>query len=128
MGSKKSEGGAASATLHKRLAQVRACERAGESLKAYAARHGLSVHMLYQAKKMARQQGLLPPHGAQKGSPARPKQLRRSRFVEAISTPAMPQLGYSWRLRFSSGEVLESSTPLAGGEALQLIDALRGQP
>lgn len=128
MGSKKSDGGAASAALRKRLAHVRACERAGESLKAYAARHGLSVHMLYQAKKTARQQGLLPPHGTEKGSPARSTRPRRSRFVEAISAPALPQAGYSWRLRFPSGEVLESSTPLAGDAALRLIGALRGRP
>ena len=69
MGGKKAGGGLAAGTLRKRLVQVRACERAGESLKAYAARHGISVHSLYQAKKEARQQGLLPPHGAEKGRP-----------------------------------------------------------
>ena len=127
MGSKKADGGAAAATLRKRLLQVSACERAGESLKAYAARHGISVHTLYQAKKLARQRGLLPPHGAEKGSPARSRRPRRSRFVEAISAPARPQAGYSWRLQFSSGEVLESGTPLAGDEVLRLIDALRGR-
>ena len=127
MGSKNAGAGAASATLRKRLVQVRACERAGESLKAYAARHGISVHSLYQAKKQARQQGLLRPHGAEKGSLTRSSRPRRPRFVEAISAPAQPQPGYSWRLRFSSGEVLESSTPLAGDEALRLIDVLRGR-
>jgi len=34
-------------------------ELQSKSLKAYAARHGISVHSLYQAKKQARQQGLL---------------------------------------------------------------------
>ncbi len=127
MGSKNAGAGAASATLRKRLVQVRACERTGESLKVYAARHGISVHSLYQAKKQARQQGLLPPHGAERVSPARSSRPRRPRFVEAISAPAMLQPGYSWRLRFSSGEVLESSTPLGGDEALRLIDVLRGR-
>ncbi len=127
MGSKNAGAGTASATLRKRLVQVRACERTGESLKAYAARHGISVHSLYQAKKQARQQGLLRPHGAEKGSLTRSSRPRRPRFVEAISAPAQPQPGYSWRLRFSSGEVLESSTPLGGDEALRLIDVLRGR-
>jgi transposase len=116
-----------SATLRKRLAQVSACERAGESLKAYAARQGISVHSLYQAKKEARQQGLLPPHGAGNGKPVRSRRPRRSRFVEAVCAPAMPQLGYGWRLRFPGGEVFESSAPLAGDEAVRLIDALRGR-
>jgi transposase len=127
MGSKKAGGEAVAATLRKRLVQVSACERAGESLKAYAARRGISVHSLYQAKKQARQRGLLPPHGAEKSSPARSRRPQRRRFVEAISAPATPQPGYSWRLRFSSGEVLESSTALAGDEILRLIDALRGR-
>jgi transposase-like protein len=67
MGSKSSRGGGTPVTLRKRLAQVRACERSGESLRAYAARHDLSVHALYAAKRTARQQGLLPPHGAERG-------------------------------------------------------------
>ncbi len=85
MGSKKAGAGAAAATLRKRLVQVRACERTGESLKAYAARHGISVHSLYQAKKQARQQGLLRPHGAEKAAshgragPGDPGLSRRSR-------------------------------------------------
>ena len=54
MGSKKAGAGAAAATLRKRLVQVSACERTGESLKVYAARHGISVHSLYQAKKRKR--------------------------------------------------------------------------
>ena len=58
MGSRKSRGQEASARLRKRLGQVRACEQSGETLKAYAAHHGISVHSLYQAKKQARQRGL----------------------------------------------------------------------
>ena len=54
MGSTRSRAGVASPTLRKRLVQVSACERTGESLKVYAARHGISVHSLYQAKKRKR--------------------------------------------------------------------------
>ncbi len=130
MGSKKAGGAVAAATLRKRLAQVSACERAGESLKAYAARHGISVHTLYQAKKQARQKGLLPAHGTQKARVVRskqPKATRRPRFVEAIAAPTAATPALAWRLRLRGGDVLESSTPLAGDEALRLIDVLRGR-
>jgi hypothetical protein len=127
MGSKKSQGRDTSARLRKRLEQVRACEQSGETLKAYAARHKMSVHALYQAKKLARQQGLWPAHGSSKTRSARSKQSmapRRPRFVEAIAAPAAPTLGFAWRLRLRSGDVLESSTPLTDLETVRLIDAL----
>ena len=44
-----------------RLAAVRACEKSGETLKSYAARQGLSVHSLYQAKKVARADRTIKP-------------------------------------------------------------------
>ena len=131
MGSKKSRGRKASAQLRKRLEQVRACEESGETLKAYATRRKISVHALYQAKKQARQQGLLPAHVTRKTRAVRakrPKATRRSRFVEAISAPAPPTPGCAWRLRLRSGDVLESSTPLTDHETLRLIDALRDRP
>jgi transposase-like protein len=65
MGSKRSSGAGPFVTLRKRLAQIEACEKSGESLKEYARRHGLSVHALYQAKKVARRQGLIPPYRVQ---------------------------------------------------------------
>jgi len=127
MGSKKPGGGEVSASLRKRLEQIEACEQSGESLKAYAARHGISVHALYQAKKQARQQGLLPAHGPKKTRPARPNRPQRSRFVEAVAAPAAPTPGCAWRLRLRSGDVLESSTPLADDETLRLIKVLRAR-
>ena len=128
MGSKKSRGSESTARLRKRLSHIRACEQFGETLKRYAARHGISVHALYQAKKQARQKGLLPAHGTQKtrvvGS-KRPKVTRRPRFVEAIAAPAASTPGLAWRLRLRSGDVLESSRPLGHDETLRLIHALR---
>ncbi len=130
MGSKKSAGSEASARLRKRLSQIRACEQSGETLKAYAALHGISVHALYQAKKQARQQGLLPAYGTPKtrvvGS-KQPKATRRPRFVEAVAAPSAPAAALAWRLRLQSGDVLESSTPLGPDETLRLIHALRGR-
>ena len=131
MGSRKSRGGEASARLRKRLGQVRSCEQSGETLKAYAAQHGISVHALYQAKKQARQQGLLPAQGTQKARPkraARPKRSPRPRFVEAIASPFDSAPALAWRLRLRSGDVLESSTPLDADVTLRLIEALRARP
>ncbi len=125
MGSKRSRGREASAGLRKRLSQVRACEESGATLKAYAAQHGISVHALYQAKKQARQQGLLPAHGTQKTRAAGPKRAPRPRFVEAIASPIALAPVFAWRLRLRSGDVLESSTPLDADGTLRLIDALR---
>lgn len=131
MGSKKSRGREASAQLRKRLDQIGACEQSGETLKAYAARRGISVHALYQAKKQARQQGLLPAPGTQKtrtvGSTP-PTATRRPRFVEAIAAPAAPAGALAWRLRLRGGDVLESSAPLGPDETLWLIHALRDRP
>ena len=125
MGSRKSRGREASARLRKRLEQIRACEQSGETLKAYASRRGISVHVLYQAKKQARKRGLLPAHGTQKARTTRPKRASRPRFVEAIAAPIDAAPALVWRLRLRSGDVLESSTPLDADATLRLIDALR---
>ena len=125
MGSKKSRVSGDSARLRKRLGQIRACEESGETLKAYAARCGISVDVLYQAKKQARQQGLLPAYGTQEARAAGPKRTPRSRFVEAIAAPIASGPALAWRLRLRSGDVLESSTPLDHDETLRLIHALR---
>jgi transposase-like protein len=113
-------------TLRKRLAAVRACEKSGETLKSYAARQGLSVHSLYQAKKLARQHGMLAPHRTDKAEPSEPRSSQPRRFVEAIRRADAREGGATWRIRFPSGAVLESSAPLAMEEALRLIDRLGG--
>ena len=131
MGSKKSRSREASARLSKRLSQIQACEQSGETLKTYAARHRISVHGLYQAKKQARQKGLLPAYRTQKPRAAgakRPKATRRPRFVEAVVAPAAPTSALAWRLCLRSGDVIESNTPLGYDETLRLIHALRDRP
>jgi hypothetical protein len=126
MGSKRSSGAGPSVTLRKRLAQIEACERSGESLKVYAERHGLSVHTLYQAKKVARRQGLIPPYrnrdAARTAKPS--KEGRPTRFVKAVRRGDVPGQGMAWRLRLSGGEVLESNTPLTVEIALSVIESL----
>ena len=128
MGSKKFDGSATSATLRRRLSQIQACEKSGETLKAYAERHGLSVHSLYQAKKMARQRGLLAPHRSGRTKGRASKEDRAPRFVEARPPVALRHPVTVWRLRFRGGEVLESSALLDVELALRLVDALRDRP
>ena len=128
MGSQKSRSREASVRLRRRLGQVQASERSGETLKTYAERHGISVHALYQAKKQARKQGLLPAHSSAKTRAVEskpPKATRRPRFVEAIAAPPVPAFAWVWRLRLRSGDVFESNTPLGPDETRWLIDALR---
>ncbi len=126
MRSKKSRKGRGPGALHDRLAHIRACEKSGESLKACAERHGLSVHALYQAKKMARQRGLLPPHRSHGARRPRKKRPEPVRFAEAIVRPRDPGASPTWRLRLASGDVIESHATLEPDQLLHLIRALRG--
>ena len=124
MKSKKPRGSAGSPALHKRLAEIESCNDSGESLKAYATRRGISVHSLYQAKKMARRHGLLPPHGKEKTKSSRIKAPRPPQFVEATAVVSSRSPSAAWRVRFPGGEVLESNTPLDVEVAIRLIESL----
>jgi transposase-like protein len=127
MGSKRSEAVGVSGKLRHQLAHIRASEKSGETLKEYAGRHGLSVHALYQAKKVARQQGLLPPH--RRGPSRAPVTKKKSaplRFAEAVALPQRSASSPAWRLRLASGDVLESDTALESQGLAHLIQALRG--
>ena len=123
-----SKRGVASARLREHMSAIRACEKSGESLKSYAERHGVSVHALYQAKKAARKQGLLPPHRATRSTGSGPETARRSRFVEARPAASMPHpIRPTWRIRFTSGDVLESDAPLSMDDVVRLAVRMRGQ-
>lgn len=118
----------AGSRLREYLSVIRACEKSGESLKSYADVHGVSVHALYQAKKNARKQGLLPPHRATRSTGTGPETARRTRFVEVHSTASMPlPIRPSWRIRFASGDVLESDAPLSMDDVVHLSERFRGQ-
>ena len=84
------------------------------------------MHSRTQAKKLARQQGILASHRGQKVEPSVPRTSQPRRFVEAIRRADAREGGVIWRIRFPSGVVLESSAPLALEEALRLIDRLGG--
>ena len=124
--------------VRKLLAEIKACERSGESLRAYAERRGFSVRTLYEAKRQARRLGLLPPHGGQGGGiSARGRSRQRpspsadptASFVEVIARPRGPEagagFGAAWRLRLSGGDVLESTEPLGMEGVARLVDILR---
>jgi hypothetical protein len=128
MGTRSSQG-EVSSTLRQHLVHVEACEASGETLKAYAQRRGLSVQSLYQAKKIARKQGLLAPHGSPSSVGSGTETVRRTRFVEARrTTSATPAVGPTWRIRFTCGAVLESNAPLSMEDVLRLADQFRGRP
>jgi transposase-like protein len=126
MSRRSSKRGTASAKLRERLNVVRACEKSGESLKTYAERHEISVHSLYQAKKVARKKGLLPPHRSARSASQR-KSTRPPRFVEARATTSVtPAMRSTWRIRFTSGDVLESDAQLSMDDVVRLAVRMRG--
>ena len=127
MSKRSSKRGVASARLREHLRVIRASEKSGESLKTYAERRGISVQSLYQAKKVARTKGLLPPHGSARSTPSQGKSARPPRFVEArITTSITPAIRPTWRIRFASGEVLESDAPLSMEDVVRLAVRMRG--
>jgi len=96
------------------LRHVRAADRAGGTIKDYAARNGVSVQSLYQARKRLRRLGVLEP---------RVQPVRRP-FVKVERTTACPGAGAVWRVRLASGTVFESSAPLGHDELVSLLSAL----
>ena len=116
--------GGLSPTLRKQLAQIRASEKAGETLKSYAEHQGLSVHALYEARRRLRKQGILAPHPKRAAASKTSQGQPAPRFVEAIRRVDAREGGAAWRVRFSGGDVLESATPLRIDEALRLVDVL----
>lgn len=100
------------------LRHLRACERSGETIKAYARREGLSLQTLYQAGKRLRRLGVLEPR-----TPRRRK-VPVSGFVrvEAAATGRGP--GAAWRIRLPSGVVFECNAPLEHADLLSLLSVL----
>lgn len=128
--SKKSRVVKVSRLLRDRVGAIRACERSGETLKAYATRTGVSVYSLYEAKRQARSLGLLPPHRSDRHPTATKPPRRKSgaaHFVEATVRPAPRDEAFAWRLRFTGGEILEATTPLSGDETRHLVELLGGR-
>jgi hypothetical protein len=100
------------------LGHLRAAERAGETIKAYAAREGLSVQSLYQAGKRLRCRGVLQPRIRRRHP------LSATGFVKVEPPTARREVGAAWRLRLPSGVVFECSGPLGHDQLLSLLATL----
>jgi hypothetical protein len=88
-------------------------------VRAYARRHGLSEHALYQAAKELRRKGALPPSGRSAKAPVGPRTAAaRARFVEVRATGSVALEGPSgWRARLPNGVVIEGTGGLSGALA-----------
>ena len=96
------------------LRHLRACERAGETIRQYGERQGLSVHSLYSARKRLR--GLGISFGSSQ---------RSSRF--SFAKVSLGEVGVGpahWRVHFPNGAVVEWSVPFEGERAKELLQAI----
>jgi hypothetical protein len=92
------------------LKHLRACDAAGETIKEYASRKGLSAHGLYGARKRMRTLDVPP-------TPARAK--KRASFTKVLVREAPVEVGRC-RVRLRNGAVMEWDVPLAA-RSLELL-------
>ena len=97
------------------LQHLRACEAAGTTTSAYAKKHGLSVHALYQARKEFRRRETLA---------SSPKRSSVS-FARVQAAPAESR-ERSWWIRFPNGAVIELEAPREPEDQLQLLQSVAG--
>ena len=93
-----------------------ACARSGETVRAYAKRHGFSEQAMYQASKELRQRGVLPASRRGRSAGKKPSFVKVSTAVRSTSSG-------SWRARLPNGVMLEGSEGL-GPELLEALAAL----
>jgi len=115
-----------SPALRRHLDVIRDCERSGEPMKRYAARKGLSIHTLYQAKKVLRKKGVLglPSVAPAKRRMARAAEKPALRFVQAVRRSEEPEMGLRWRVHLPGGVIFESNAALTSEATLRLIKSL----
>ncbi len=94
------------------LAHLKRCAASGETKRAYAKRHRLSVEAMYYAAKDLRQRGALPPAG---------RSARRVSFVRVPTSASPPS---AWRVRFANGAVLEGTDGLSSESLTTLVETL----
>ena len=93
---------------------LQACERAGETIRQYGERQGLSVHSLYSARKRLRRLGI--SFGSSQ---------RSSRVSFAKVSLGEAAVGSAhWRVHFPNGAIVEWSVPLGGERAKELLQAI----
>ena len=95
------------------LEHLRAAERAGEPLKTYAKRLGLSEHSMYEAKRRLRACGLIAPAAPRKAAPVCFTRVAVERREAAPVT--------SLRVRLASGALLEWSEAPQGDALRELF-------
>ena len=94
------------------LAHLKHCSASGETKRAYAKRHRLSVQAMYYAAKDLRRRGALAPAG------------RAARTVSFVRVSAPVSLPGAWQVRFANGSVLEGTDALTGESLTALVEAL----
>lgn len=95
-----------------------ACEKSGLTAKAYARRHRLSIHALYEARKRLRAMGTLE---AVAERPSRAKRGPGGGFAR-VEVAAAPSPGY--RVRLPNGALVEwEGAP--GPELAEVLGAVR---
>jgi hypothetical protein len=97
------------------LEHVRACEASGLTAKAYAKKHRLSIHALYQARKKRRRREALA---------SLPK--RRSVTFAKVRAAPVAVRGGLWRLRLPNGAVIELEAPREPEERVHLLQSVAG--
>jgi hypothetical protein len=97
------------------LKQLHACDVSGLTSQAYAKKHRLSVHALYQARKELRRRE------SRTSSPNR----QSVTFAKVRAEPGVARGGL-WRVRFPNGSLLEIEAPREPGERVHLLQALAG--
>ncbi len=94
------------------LAHLKRCSASGETKRAYAKRHRLSVQAMYYAAKDLRRRGALAPAG------------RPARTVSFVRVPTPVSPAGAWRVRFANGAVLEGTDGLTNESLTALVEAL----
>ncbi len=97
------------------LDHLRACEASGLTTSAYAKKHRLSVHALYQARKEFRRRGVLA------SSPKRSSVT----FAKVRAIPAAAR-EWPWTIRFPNGAVIEFEAPREREDQAHLLGLVAG--
>lgn len=112
MGSKRSS--ALTARQREWLAHLRRAASGKMTVRAYARRHRLSEHALYQAAKQLRRKGAWAPSRRAARVAAAGAQAR---FVE-VRASARAETPSPWRAQLPNGVVIEGAGELAGALAM----------
>jgi hypothetical protein len=107
------DGGAArKLTAHQAacLKRIQACEASGMSLSSYAAKHGLDVRSLYDARKVLKRRGLLA---------ANRDSVRFQRAEIAVGRREV-----QWRIELANGAAIEFSGAVDGGGLSTVLSAV----